>query len=71
MPSVRITTDWGHAGRMEWAGAPNIDAANRIERSVDIPEEAFKRIEAAIAGGHIEGEIRLQNASRFHWFLDR
>ena len=24
MPSVRITTDWGHRDRMEWAGAPSI-----------------------------------------------
>jgi hypothetical protein len=71
MPNVRIMSDWGHAGRMEWAGAPLIDARNRIERSVAIPEEAYERIESGIAAGHIEGEIYLKNGSRFKWFLDR
>ena len=71
MPNVRITSDWGHAGRMEWAGAPAIDAENRIERSVAIPEEAYERIESAMAAGHGEGEIYLKNGSRFKWFLDR
>jgi hypothetical protein len=56
---------------MEWAGAPAIDAKNRIERSVAIPEEAYERIESGIAAGHIEGEIYLKNGSRFKWFLDR
>ena len=71
MPSVRISTDWGHADRMQWAGAPNIDKENRIERSLRIPEEAYQRIESAIAAGHIEGNIYLEDRSRFHWFLDR
>ena len=71
MPSVRISTDWGHSDRMEWAGAPNIDKGNRIERSLPIPEEAYQRIESAIAAGHIEGNIYLEDRSRFHWFLDR
>jgi hypothetical protein len=56
---------------MEWAGAPNIDAENRIERCVNIPEEAYQRLESAIASGHIEGEIYLKNGSRVRWFLDR
>jgi hypothetical protein len=71
MPTVRITTDWGHAGRMEWAGAPRIGPDNQIERSIDIPEEAYARIESAIGGGHLEGEIHLKTGNRFHWFLDR
>jgi hypothetical protein len=37
------------------------NAENRIERLVNIPEEAYQRIESAIAGGHIEGEIYLKN----------
>jgi hypothetical protein len=56
---------------MEWAGAPNIDKENRIERALQIPEEAYQRIESAIAAGHIEGNIYLEDRSRFHWFLDR
>jgi hypothetical protein len=71
MPNVRITTNWHHAERMEWAGAPVIDAENHIERSAAIPEEAYKRIESAVIGGHIEGDVYLADKSRFHWFLDR
>jgi hypothetical protein len=56
---------------MEWAGAPNIDKGNRIERSLPIPEEAYQRIESAITAGHIEGDVYLEDRSRFHWFLDR
>jgi hypothetical protein len=71
MPSVRISTDWGHANRMEWLGAPKISKENRIERSIDIPEETYMRIESAIAAGHIEGDVHLPDLSRFHWFVDR
>jgi hypothetical protein len=71
MQNVRITTNWGHAERMEWAGAPVIDAENHIERSVAIPEEAYERIETAVIGGHLEGDVYLGDKSRFHWFLDR
>jgi hypothetical protein len=71
MPNVRITTNYGHSERMEWAGAPDIDAENHIERSVAIPEEAYKKIEAAVLGGHLEGDVYLEDKSRFHWFLDR
>jgi len=71
MASVRITTDWGHAGQMEWAGAPDIDAENHVERTLDIPEEAYQRLETAVAGGHLEGDFFLKDGSRFHWFLDR
>jgi len=71
MPSVRITTDWGHSDRMEWAGAPSIDKENHLERSAGIPEGAYQRIEAAIAAGYGEGDVYLEDRSRFHWFLDR
>jgi len=71
MPNVRISTDWQHPGDMQWSGAPLVDADNHVERSLPIPEEAYQRIEAAIAGGHLEGDIFLKDRSRFHWFLDR
>ena len=71
MPTVRITTSWGHAERMEWAGATDIDAENHIERSLAIPEEGYKRIESAVIGGHIEGDVYLEDKSRFQCFLDR
>jgi hypothetical protein len=71
MPTVRITTNWRHPHRMEWAGAPSIDKEGRIERSITIPEEAYEGIESAIAAGHIEGDVYLPDRSRFHWFLDR
>jgi hypothetical protein len=71
MPSVRITTDWHHPERMEWIGAPKIDSNGRIERSLAIPEEAYQRIESAIAEGYLEGDVYLPDRSRFHWFLDR
>lgn len=71
MPTVRITTNWGHPDHMEWAGAPVIDRKNHLERSLDIPEEAYERIESAITAGHIEGDVYLPEGSRFHWFLDR
>jgi hypothetical protein len=71
MPSVRITTDWGHRDRMEWAGAPGIGKDGKIERSIDIPEEAFQGIEAGIRKGFVEGNFYLKDKSRFSWFLDR
>lgn len=71
MSTVRITSDWQHPDQMEWVGAPEIDAKNRIERSFPIPEEAYTRIESAITAGHIEGDVYLADCSRFHWFLDR
>jgi hypothetical protein len=56
---------------MEWAGAPSIDKRGHIKRSVNMPEEAYKKIETAIAQGHVEGDIYTGDQSRFHWFLDR
>jgi hypothetical protein len=56
---------------MEWAGAPAINAEGSIDRSIEVPEEAYQRIEVAIAQGGIEGDIYLEDGSRFRWFLDR
>jgi hypothetical protein len=57
---------------MEWVGALNLDREGNIERSAKIPEESHQRIEAAIADGHIEGDIYLKDDEcRIHYFLDR
>jgi len=71
MPTVRISSNWRHPAEMEWCGAPTISKGNHIERSLDIPEAAYQRIESAIAQGHTEGSVYLQDGSRFQWFLDR
>jgi hypothetical protein len=56
---------------MEWAGAPTISRDGHIERSIEIPEEAFQIIEAGIRKGFTEGNAYLKDRSRFNWFLDR
>jgi hypothetical protein len=71
MPTVRIGSDWKHPGKMEWIGAPNINKKGRIKRAMKIPKAAYQGIEAAIAKGHIEGSVYLEDGSRFQWFLDR
>ncbi len=71
MATVRISGNWRKIGEMEWAGAPNLDSKGRIERSLDIPEQAYQAIEQAIAHGHIEGSVPLHGGVRFQWFLDR
>jgi hypothetical protein len=71
MPTVRITTDQGHHDQMKWAGAPTIDRQNHIERSIDIPEEAYQKIEASINQGYLKGEVRTSDGCRYGWFLDR
>jgi hypothetical protein len=71
MASVRISTARHPDDPMQWVGAPAVDSTNRIERSLAIPEAAYRGIEAAIAQGHLEGEITLPDGTRFHWFLDR
>jgi hypothetical protein len=71
MATVRIDGNWRVLHKMEWAGAPAIDREGHIERSIDIPEAAYQKIEEAIAEGNIEGTIYLEGNVRFHWFLDR
>lgn len=71
MPSVRISGNWQNVNRMDWAGAPNVDKAGHIQRSIDIPEEAFVAIEEALKGGVNEGDVFIKDGSRFHWFLDK
>jgi hypothetical protein len=72
MPSVRISGNWRNVHKMELAGTVAIDAANRLARSLDIPEEAYVQIENAIrSSGGVEGTIYLPSGTRFDWFLDR
>lgn len=71
MATVRINSTWGHPNQMKWCGAPAIDHDNHIERSLPIPEIAYRRIEAAIGQGYPEGNVNLPDGSRFEWFLDR
>lgn len=71
MASVRISGNWKHPDTQEWFGAPEIDAQNRIARSIDIPEAAYQQIEQAIREGHVEGIVAIEGGVDFHWFLDR
>lgn len=71
MPTIRISSNRRNVNVMEWLGAPNVDKDNRIERSLDIPEEAYQGLEKAIASGAKEGDVYLKDGARFHWFLDK
>jgi hypothetical protein len=72
MPSVHIATNRGHMARMVVAGAPALDRQGRLERSIPLPEEAFQKIEAALAQGFQEGMLFLtDDGSRLDWYLDR
>ena len=70
MATVRISGNWRNPNRKDWAGAPEVDASGRIERSIDIPEEAYQAIEREIARGGGEGTVYLQDGTRFDWLLD-
>jgi len=71
MATIRISGNWRNPARMDWAGAPALDSAGKIERSIDIPEEAFAAIERDLAQGASEGTTVLPNGTRFTWFVDR
>ncbi len=71
MANVRISTNWQHNDRMEWAGAPAIGKDGCIERAIPMPEDVYCSIEAGISSGHMEGDVYLPDRSHFHWFLDR
>jgi hypothetical protein len=71
MATVRISGNWRGKGKMEWAGAPELDKeTGQIDRTIELPEEAFLMIEAAIAKGHREGTIYLKSGVRFDYFVD-
>lgn len=71
MATVRISGNWRSVHKMEWAGAPNVDKQGRIERTLTIPEAAYEAIEKALAKGGPEGDVYLEDGTRFHWFLDQ
>jgi hypothetical protein len=71
MASVRISGNWRNPNKMEWCGAPAVDERGRIDRSLNLPEEALQAVEKEIARGGTEGTVYLQNGARVNWFLDR
>jgi len=72
MATVRITgTTRSNIHKKAWLGAPAIDQVNHIERTIDLPEAVYQRIEDGIAKGFIEGLIVTDDGRRVEWFLDR
>jgi hypothetical protein len=72
MATVRITgSTKANIHKTQWLGAPALDPAGRLERSLDLPEMAYQRIEDGIARGNIEGILFLDDGRRLDWFLDR
>jgi hypothetical protein len=71
MATVRISGNWRNPNKREWAGAPELDEEGHIERTIDIPEEAYQALEREIARGGSEGIVYLKDGTRFDWFVDR
>lgn len=71
MATVRISTNWRHPDRMEWAGVVELDKNGVLARQANIPEEAYARIEAGLAAGNIEGDVIVADDVRVQWLLDR
>jgi hypothetical protein len=72
MATVRITGNTlSNIHKVQWLGTPPIDPFNHIDRSIDLPEAIYRRMEEAIARGFIEGTIALDDGRRIDWFLDR
>ena len=71
MATVRISTNWQHPDRMEWVGVVERDKTGVLARRVNIPEDAYARIEAGLAAGNIEGDIIVADDVRVRWLLDR
>jgi hypothetical protein len=72
MTTVRITgTTLRNIHNKKWLGAPIVDPFGRIQRSLDLPEGVYRRIEKGIAAGSIEGTIYFDDGRRFDWYLDR
>ena len=51
MAAVRISGNWRNPNKREWAGAAELGEAGHIERSLDIPDEAYLALQRAIADG--------------------
>ncbi len=72
MATVRISgTTRRNIHKSEWLGAPRIDPDGRLERSIDLPEATYQRIEEGINQGYTEGMLFLDDGRRVDWFLDR
>ncbi len=71
MATVRISGNQRRVNETEWLGAPNLDDNGHIDRTLEIPEEAYQKIEEGIAKGFTEGRVVLPAGVRFTWFLDR
>jgi hypothetical protein len=69
--TVRISGNWRNPNKMEWAGAPAVDAAGHIDRGLAIPEEVYQVIEREMANGNVEGITFLSDGARVDWFVDR
>jgi hypothetical protein len=54
---------------MEWAGVPHVHSDGHIERSISIPEEAYRAIEGELRKGGVQGVVTLPTGARFDWFL--
>jgi hypothetical protein len=70
MATVRISGNWRNRNKKEWAGAPAVDSAGHIERSIAIPEEAYQAIERELQKGGQEGIVHLPDGTQFNWFFD-
>jgi hypothetical protein len=71
MASVRISHNMRNPNKMDWAGAPELDDEGHIERTLNLPEALYESIEQAIAKGHVEGTVYLDQDTRVHWQADR
>jgi len=71
MASVRITSNTRSPNKMEWLGAPELDAEGGIERSLAMPEEVYEAIERGLAKGETEGAVYLRDGTHYQWFADR
>ncbi|HEY8505792.1 MAG TPA: hypothetical protein VIL46_14500 [Gemmataceae bacterium] len=71
MPSVRLSGNVKFVTKVQGLGAPALDEQGRLERTAEIPEEAYQRIEQAVAQGFIEGRIYLDRDRYIDWLLDR
>jgi hypothetical protein len=71
MATVHISGNWRNPSKMESGGAPAIDENGEIERIIKLPNGVYEAIEAAVAGGDIEGTVVLPDGARVQWQLDR
>jgi hypothetical protein len=71
MATVRISGNWRNPNKMEWGGTLAVDAAGKVERSIELPQGVYEAIERGIAQDHVEGTVQLSRDKRVQWFLDR